>query len=265
MPENVLPVAGGSNDGVPSGTPIPGGVETTAPVAVPATPVQPSTDAEDWRSKYEELHTQFTRDISQQKSTFQSQISRIENERQQERKNLEQELHKLRTASMDEPDRLKYENQLYSQKLSEYETQVGQYKQQVEDAQGFGSAIGAFAKLGIPVDRLDLDHGPDALAESGWRAVADRMAYLQSIAVGRAPAPVTPNPVQAARPVPRPGEVTPPQVVSAPGSTTTGRTWGEVTAQLTKEWGRPVTESDVYDAVEAGQLPHTIIPGLENT
>lgn len=270
MPDETLPVVAGAEGGVSPETPVPGGVETTAPVAVPATPTQPASDGEDWRARYESDMAKAQADLNALKSSLQSQNAQIRREAEQSQRALEQELHKLRMASMDEPERKEYELSMTRNELNDMKAQLEQERTRANELNTVPSLIASFGRMGIPTTVLDLEHGPDALAESGWRAVVQKMQYLENAVRGittnrqSAAAPAAPAHVAPASPQ-QPGTFTPPPVAPAAGGpVTTGRTWGSVLKSLSDQTGRPWTEEDVYQEVEQGRLPPTILPGMEN-
>lgn len=263
-----LPVADGGNGGVAPATPASGGVETTpAPASVPATTTQPSSDGEDLRAQLEADRAKAQADLNALKSSLQSQISDVQKARDQERRTLEGEIHKLRMSSMDEPARKDYELTMVRGELTDLKAQLETERSRAADLGSVGSLVASFGRMGIPSTMLDLEHGPEALAESGWRAVGQKMTYLENAVRGiqaktpqaspaPGPGPTAPQP---------PGSITPPPVAPpAGGPVTTGRTWGAVLKSLGDQTGSPWTEEDVYRAVENGRLPANILPGLEN-
>lgn len=270
MPENVLPVAAGGNPGVPAGTPGGGGVETTpAPASVPATPSQPANDVEDWRAKYEADMARASADINALKSSLQSENAKIRKEAEERTRTLQEEVHKLRLASLDEPERKDYELNMTRQELNQLREEVQRERERADHASSVGSLVATFGGMGIPASLLDLEHGPEALAESGWRAVMQKMQYLEKAVKttmqGTPPPAVSAQPPAGVAPAMTPGNITPPPVTPpAGGATATGRTWGAVLKSLNDQTGRPWTEDEVWTAVELGKLPANIIPGLEN-
>lgn len=272
MPQDNLPVAAGGNPGVPAGTPGGGGVETTGALAtVPATPTQPANDVEDWRARYDADIARLQADINAQKSSLQSENARIRREADERTRTLQEEIHKLRLASLDEPERKDYELSMTRQELQKLREEITHERERADQAGSIGELVATFGSMGIPASMLDLKSGPEALAESGWRAVMAKMQYLEKAVknglAGSGAPPATPSaqPPAGVAPAMPPGNVTPPPVTPpAGGATATGRTWGAVLKSLNDQTGRPWTEEEVWSAVELGKLPATIIPGLEN-
>jgi hypothetical protein len=206
-------------------------------------------------------------DLNALKSSLQSQSSEMMKAKDQERKVLEQELHKMRMASMDAPERSQYELDMAKNELSELRGQLEQERARANELSSVGSIVQSFARMGIPSNMLVLDQGTDALAESGWRAVVQKMNYLENAVKGtqRPIAPNQPVPATPATTNQQPGTYTPPQVAPpAGGPVTTGRTWGSLLTTLKAQTGNEWTEEEVYRAVENGRLPPDILPGMEN-
>ena len=248
---------------VPAGTPAPSGVAPATPANTPA--------GDDWRTRFEEsqraleeIRTNAERDVRGVKSSLQQQIAAMERQREDERRALEAQIHSLSTKGLDENERSKYELGVARDRLTQMEKQRETDMAQLQTLQDVPRYISSFLALGVQPDKLVVDQGLEALLESGWReVVATREALVQENTRLKSGSG-TIVPAVPAGGVGGSTLIQAPLVASPSGGTPVmGNTWPQVVKAVSDQFGRPVTQEEVYRMIELGQLSPTIIPGLQ--
>jgi hypothetical protein len=215
--------------GVPQGTPQPGGEQPTV----------------------EELLSRVRKqeqDINNLKSSYDRRNHENEVRLQQQLEATKAELQRAVTSGMDETQKTKYEAEMFKKQAEEARQQLEEYRRSVQEQQVIQEAAQAFMQLGIPANRLDLS-SQEALAQSGGAAVAETMEQLRR----QTPAPVQPQspvlPQQFQRP-------TQPVMTSIPGQSVPSQpvTVEQMAINLTQQLGRTVTPEEVFQRLEKGQL-----------
>jgi hypothetical protein len=201
-------------------------------------------DAEGWRQKYKELEEKFERDLGRLKSVFQRREHETQQEWEQRRREYEDEIHRLRTATMDEDERRAYEYEMMQARMTEQEREIQRLQEQAQQAQAMSEYMQFFLAQGIPAEQLDLSQGVEGLIQSGWEAITRQLEELRQQVQQVSAPPSEP---------PKPSEKQPPTVITKTGGTPTGPTW----ADLIQRYG---SAENVYRMVEQKILPPDIIP-----
>lgn len=213
----------------------------TAGVGAQPTPAASPDDAQLPAVDYKERLENLTNDLNAMKSTFQKREAQLTREWQERERQYKQQLEQLAVASMDDDERKEYESTAAVRRLAEMEQALQDVASQNEEVQSMLQAQRYFLSQGIPLEKLVLDEGYDALWHSGMDAINEE---LQTYRKQRSSSPST---AQVA-PITAPAVVT---TNNAPASV--GTTWTD----LVKKYG---DEETVYRLVETGQLSADVIP-----
>lgn len=183
-------------------------------------------------------------DINKLKSTFQKREGQLQQEAKQREAALKEELERLKVSGMDDDSRKLYEAEIRSRNLQQKEQELDAARKEYEDLIAFTNAQQQFALAGVPAESLRTDGDLNDLVQSGWDWILTRNKSLeeenQKLKTSSPTAPVLPS--------------APPVALSGPGaSLSTKPTWDD----LVKRYGNRET---VYQLVEQGRLPSTIIP-----
>lgn len=210
-------------------------------VATDATPTTPQTvDVDQLRADYEAKLARSQQDINQIKSSLQSREAALQVQWKQEREALRKQLREVQVRGMDENERKQYEASLATE---EYQNVQQQLEEAQRKSQEFAATLDAqsfFLGQGVPLQKLVLDQGYDALVNSGWGAIAEE---LQTLRKGvKAPQKKQPAPLKPA-----------PDVVVDKSAPSQGSNW----SALTKKYG---SRENVYQLIESGQLSPEILP-----
>jgi len=230
--------AGGSSSGtlgegsVPEGTLPPG-----------------ATDAGLEKQQYEEKLRQREEDINRLKSSLQSQMAQQKKQWDQERSQLLDDLRKAQMASLDDDERVEFQKNLELEQAREMRQQLQKREQELQEMQAAQSYREYFMAQGVPADKLVTDQGLDALVNSGWAGIQEMISSMRTkLEQLEKQPPATPPDSSAA------GE-TPPRTPISAGSSPAGS--GPTWTDLIAKYG---SQEQVYQLVESGVLPPTIIP-----
>jgi hypothetical protein len=249
-----------------AGTPLVGGVASS-------TPAQPET-VDDWRKRYEEAQGQLEQiqrkaeqDVRGVKSSLQSQIAALERQRDEERRAMETQINQLAVRGLDENGQLQYNYKVTQNRLTEREAELTRMQSELTTLQDVPRYISSFLALGVRPDKLVVDQGVDALLESGWHEVVTSLESLrqenETLRKGSGTIVPATNPAAPLGQMGLGAPMVPPQVASpSGGSAVMGNSWPQVLAAVSAQFGRPVTQEEVYRMVELQQLSPDIIPGL---
>lgn len=253
----------------------PGGVpaqeQAVEPTSTPETGItaQTTSDAgEDFEARMAEMRADYDRNMRRMQASLQRNAAEQAAEYEQRMSQLESELHAARTATMNDQERVAYERDLYAQRAQMLENNYRQAQQRITDWEQASQAREAFRQLGIDPTKLPMGT-VDQVLQSGWVAIAERMAEYDSKLKEYQSAPrlVENTATQGTNTSPHtttaPGPVSPPSTAAAQGTPAGGRTWGDAFQTATQILGRTIdNEEDLIQAVEGGQLPPSILPGL---
>jgi len=217
--------------------------------AVDASPVRTSPEVEELRQALDAKE----QDLRRMKGTFQSQLSAKEKETQRRLDEFDQKYTELQMAQMDEETRKQFETQLQSKKFRELQTENEQLRRESQEASDINRYFQFFTTQGIRPEELIIDQGASVLAESGWTAMTREMNRLreQVAKAGQPPQQET---------SPNTSEVEPlqaPQVVTQTRTVPSGANW----AELREKYG---TDEKIYNLIDQGVLPASILPGMGN-
>jgi len=118
-------------------------------------------------------------DLRKMKGSLQSQIAQREKDWKAREGQYQEELHKLRTAQMDEPERTAYEKQLTAEHLRAKDEHIATLEARLEEQRQMQAYQQFYLEQGIPAEELDLSN-PEALAESGWKAMVRQKDALKA-------------------------------------------------------------------------------------
>lgn len=227
-------VPGGTEAGVPEGTPAPGEVAK-------ATPTQPPQDA--GSAKYEAELAKYKEDLNKLKSASQKRESELQRALAQREREFQQKIEETRLASMDDDERKIYEVERNKERVAELEAELQAARLEKEEMVAYNNAYAFFAGKGVPPSELILDQGLDALVASGWDFVSKRLAELEAqvTQMGSTQKVLPKEPPKA------------PPVETGTGIPVGGPTWED----LEKKYG---SREAVYTLIEQRRLSPDILP-----
>lgn len=196
----------------------------------------------DSTSELEAIRQKYETDISRMKSTFQRKEAEREKEFNRIQSQLDQEMERLRLASMDDDEREAYEQTSQYRKMQEMAERLEELESQNLEIESIAKAQAYFLANGVPASELVFDEGYEALWNSGMSYIMQEAKELRE-KLSKAPksAPEKP-PVNA------------PEVTTSTSTPAyTGTTWDE----LIKRYG---SEEEVYRLIETQQLDPSILP-----
>jgi Skp family chaperone for outer membrane proteins len=202
-----------------------------------ATPAQPSqsavnVDVEAIRRDYETKLAKSAEDLNRLKSSLQSR----EAQTAKERDDLRRQMQEIRMQGMDATQRKEYEAQLQAEEFNSLQSQLEELNRKTQEQQQVFDAFQFFRQRGVPADSLPLNQGYDALVNSGWAWVDERLK----------------NPAQPQSKEPAPLKSAP-SVVTDKSAPATGVSWGDLRAK----YG---SDENVYSLIEQGVLSPDILP-----
>ena len=210
-------------------------------VADNATPETPEFDVEKLKAEYEQKLQTSQQDLNKLKSSLQKQQAEQAKKYQEEQARLEKQLREVRMQNMDEDQRKQYEAQMQSEEYQNLQAQLQERDRVLADQAATLDALNFFASKKVPVDSLVLNQGYDALAQSGWDYISNRLTELEAQ-------------VSNPKPEPKPRKKAP-DVLTDKSSPSKGSSWKELRAK----YG---TDENIYQAIEDGTLSPSILPGL---
>ena len=204
-------------------------------------------------------------------SSMQSQVNFAKQQAQAEQEGWEDKFHRERMAGMEEAEALRYDNARMAEQVDVAKGQVEELRKAHAQAQAASSYMRHFRSLGVSEDQLNTSGSLQELSDSGYRAVEDLRAQEQRTLaeredlIGKQEAELNalrgvtdPNAIPTS-------DLNPPAVAThTPGSVSVPKT-EEQALEAAKQWfgGETPTVDMLYRAVESGQLPATVLPGLE--
>jgi len=176
-------------------------------------------------------------------------------------------------ATMDEAEALRYETARLQDRLEKRDQELNQMRNAVNEAQSAAAWVSHFTNLGVPASQLNTRGSLQELSDSGYEALEaqraqerERMAQmekeLETLRTSGPKEDKTPSAEELGR---QAGDLTPPNVATH----TPGARIGARSIEQAREAARPYfggdkpTEEQLYWAVEHGQLPPSVLPGLE--
>lgn len=208
-----------------------------------STPNPSPVDVDALKAEYEGKLSKYQQDLNQMKSSLQRREAEVEKQWQSRYRELQNQMHQTRMASMTEDERANYERQLESEEFQNLQSRLADLENERAQQASTVSAYSWFIQQGVPADKLNLTEGYDAVVNAGWTYLNDEISRLRAAAANPQPQkPVEPAPLKSA-----------PEVVTDKGTPGGGTTW----AALRAKYG---TDEAVYRAVEEGRLPASVIP-----
>jgi len=227
--------------------------------------VAPSTpdDAQDLQAQLEaaqERISKYESDMSKLRSVEQQRRALEVGEANQRAREYEERMHQAAMAGMDEAERIAYERDVALQRAQRAQMEAEQLRANQEAVLSMNQYAQSFVQMGVPFDRLDFT-SPEALYASGWEGVARRQDELQKRIAeleSKPSAQADPEPAQSSG-------VKAPPVMAQHGAQPSGtKTMGDVIQSLKNQYPDVNwTEDTVLTYVERGQLPITILDGID--
>lgn len=204
------------------------------------TPGPDTRDADDFdervKGQLSDLRAKYERDIAGLKSSLQKQQAELQRNWESEREQYEEQLIRLKTASMDDDERTAFERSLLEERLEKERQRRAELEARLQEQQAAQSWATWFVENGVPLAELDTT-SYQSVFETGMNKLAEmaQNAQRQTAAPSSPPAPKAPK------------------VAVDTGTVSSGPTWSE----LVDRYG---SQENVYRAVEQGWLDPTIIP-----
>jgi exonuclease VII large subunit len=179
----------------------------------------------------------------------------------QQLKEYEDRMHNAAMANMDEQEKIAYELEVERNRRARIEQELQQERQRAEQTSMMNQYAQGFTELGVSYEELDFTD-VNALWASGWEGVKrsraellERVKKLEAADAG----PAQSEPTQKSNAPKAPQVMT--QHGSQPSDT---RTIGDVIQALRTQYpNQEWTEDKVVTQVERGQLPRTILEGID--
>lgn len=255
------------------------GVTSAAPTpATGVTPGQETEDAAELRAKLEQVTSEldaFKNRANDDMNALRSSLDRSRSaalaEKDREVDEATARMHAAVKANLDEQQALEYDLTIKSQQVDMYRDRYENLQAELDAKANMDSWTRGFMQMGVPY--TDLDHSsPEALITSGYASIeAGRQSNLAKITelentirqlqahkeAGTTPAPTTPAPT------PRAPVEAPPTLGTQAGTTPSAtKTIGQLLTSLEAQLGYKVTEDEMWNMVNNGQIPMDVLSGL---
>lgn len=216
------------------------GVEENS-TPTPSDDASSNTEVDTLKAEYEGKLDKLNNDLNAMKSTFQRNEAQLKKDWAQRESQYKKEMEDLRLSTMDDDQRARYEKELTSNRAIELESRLAELEKERSEMEASLAAQKYFIAQGVKPEALVLDDGYDSLWASGMSALITELTALRQ---GSTTPPAKPEKKKA-----------PPVVSGTDNTPYTGTTW----EALTKKYG---SEENVYNMIESGQLPASVLPGL---
>ena len=250
--------------------------------------VDESEEKVDWEAKAQETANELAeskaalekqtadseRNLRRQSSSLQTQINAEKAKASQAEGNWADRFHAEKMSGMEEVEAARYNNTLLEEKLAASQAETAQVRTTAQEARSAAGYIQHFQSLGINADRLNTAGSLQDLADSGYAAEREdsvarntKLTEYEALAEKNA---VTIKALQAGDPDPNAlaeakGDLKAERVASTSGKTLEGSRTELQAQESAKQYfgGNLPTMEQLYRAVEIGQLPASVLPGLE--
>lgn len=165
------------------------GTEVTNPVTpepsgvANVTPTQTVPDAGSEKLKELEAKIQAReQDINKLKSTYDKQLAQTKKQFEEEQRKLQEEIQKAKLSTMTDEQKKTFERQLELEQAQQWKEKAMQYEQQMKDLEIRNNYTQYFTEqMGVPKDKLNLDGDINALVQSGWEGVQNKVKELEGL------------------------------------------------------------------------------------
>jgi hypothetical protein len=218
-------------------------------------------DAEGRVKKYES-------DMDRMRSSYDQRYSQDLARAREEARRAKESMQQAIMANMDEADKIAYERDIERERRLELEAELQRSEQQQNAIQSMNNYAQAFMKMGVDYGQLDFS-SPDALYASGWKGVMqvqdDMKRRIDELeARGATPAEAQATAQAEAN---MGSETVAPPIMAQHGNAPSGtKTIGDVVKALNSQYpnaSSPFTEDRVMELVGRGQLPVSILEGVD--
>lgn len=146
------------------------------------TPAQPVPDAGSDKLKELEAKIQAReQDINKLKSTYDKQLAQTKKQFEEEQRKLQEEIQKAKLSTMTDEQKLQFERQLELEQAQQWKEKALQYEKQMQEFEIRNNYTQYFVEqMGVPKEKLNLDGDINALVQSGWEGVQNKVKELQS-------------------------------------------------------------------------------------
>jgi len=229
----------------------------------------------DAKSKLDELEDTSDRNIRKLQGSYQSQVNQLRAQKDQDAKEAREAIDTQIMSGMEESDAMKYRNLRLEEEVEESNKRIVEMQRAVADSQARAGYTSQFLRYGVDPRELNTRGSAADLAESGWDALSrmreaeqvqaksdqDALAKMQAELEAVQAGLKTPTPAEIAT---SQGDLVPPNVATqTPGEVTGPRSWTEAREAQKDFFGFLPSEEDLIRAFETGQLPASVLPGLE--
>ncbi len=218
------------------------------------------------RTATEEKEQEYERNISRLTSTYDKKLANLTTDSDVRARELEDQYHAAQTAGMDELERATYEKDVAEKRLDEAGSRIVSLEQQTQGQQLMTEYVQSFIAAGVDPATLNAS-SLDSLIASGWAGIlgnqktsAAKIVELEAKLSGKVPADAVGEDA---------GDEKPPRVAGVePGAAPVGNDdvndWGPTIEAAKSKLGREsITVMEVFDYVNRGLLPKSILPGME--
>lgn len=120
-------------------------------------------------------------DINKLKSTYDKQLAQTKKQFEEEQRKLQEEIQKAKLATMTDEQKLQFERQLELEQAQQWKEKALQYEQQMKEFEIRNNYTQYFVEqMGVPKEKLNLDGDINALVQSGWEGVQNKVKELQN-------------------------------------------------------------------------------------
>lgn len=125
-----------------------------------------------------EVVDRYEGDINKLRSTLMSQQSEKTESWEQQKLEMENQIHSYATRGMDDLERAQYEAKVYADQVGKHQQRLNEMQSQLEATRNMYSyATGFNQAFGVGMEELNFED-PDKLLESGWQKATAKMATL---------------------------------------------------------------------------------------
>lgn len=182
------------------------------------------------------------------KSSLQSGYDRERAAWQREKADLTARMNQLATTNLDENGRIKYDAETLRAENQALQERVRQFEEIQQKEQQRQEYLNMFREFGVDPNAIDTSTD-EALAQTSWQAIGQRIHDLESKLNGPRTEP-QPEP-QTSQP---PATKAPTVFTGSGQAVPPGVTFNELRKEMIEQWGRPVTDEEIFKALDRGRI-----------
>lgn len=119
-------------------------------------------------------------DINKLKSTYDRQMAQAKKQFEEQQKQLQEELRKVKMSGMSDEQKQQFERQLELEQAQQWREEAQRLQREKQEFEIMNNYAQYFQENGVPRENLVFDSGVDALVQSGWEGIQKEMTNLKT-------------------------------------------------------------------------------------